>query len=140
MDPSRIKALIAVMAESDLAEMTFSEDGWSLTLRRDAPPRAPATAQSPLIATQAAARTPEADPALCPAPLAGILHWQPSPGAPPFVRVGQPVRAGEMLGLIEAMKVFNAVRAEHDGVVAAILAADGVEVEAGQPLLRLDPA
>ena len=70
------------------------------------------------------------------APLFGVLHLQSAPGEPPFVVAGQSVKAGQTLCVIEAMKVFNQIRAEHDAVVAELLVASGQEVEAGQPLLR----
>jgi acetyl-CoA carboxylase biotin carboxyl carrier protein len=80
---------------------------------------------------------PPARPALLEAPLAGIVHFRPAPDAPAFIEPGDAVRVGDPLCIIEAMKVFNTVRAEHDGVVAAILVPSGSEVDAGQPLLRL---
>jgi acetyl-CoA carboxylase biotin carboxyl carrier protein len=70
------------------------------------------------------------------APLFGVVHLQQTPGDPPFVTVGQAVKAGQTLCVIEAMKVFNEVLAEHDATVAAVLVVSGREVEAGQPLLR----
>ena len=71
------------------------------------------------------------------APLSGIVYLGPSPDAPPFVTVGQAVTAGTMLCTVEAMKMFNPVTAERDGVVEAIFVATGDEVAAGQPLLRI---
>ena len=70
------------------------------------------------------------------APLFGVVHLQQSPGDPPFVSVGQAIRAGQTLCVIEAMKVFNEVRAEHGATVADVLVASGQDVEAGQPLFR----
>jgi len=71
------------------------------------------------------------------APLYGVVHLQPSPGEQAFVTPGLAVKAGQTLCVIEAMKVFNEVRAERDAVVEAVLVASGQEVEAGQPLVRL---
>ena len=71
------------------------------------------------------------------APLSGVLHLRPAPDAEPFVRVGQTVQAGDPVCIIEAMKVFNQVRAERAGCVVAILAEGGTEVDAGQTLLRI---
>lgn len=64
------------------------------------------------------------------------MHLQPAPGEPVFVQPGQTVLAGQTLCVIEAMKVFNAVLAESDGTVDAVLVESGAEVEAGQPLIR----
>ncbi|MFT8419126.1 MAG: biotin/lipoyl-containing protein, partial [Acetobacter sp.] len=73
---------------------------------------------------------------LC-APLYGTLHLAPSPDAPPFVAIGDTLTAGQQVGLIEAMKVFTPVKATRSGQLQAILAEDGQEVEAEQPLMRL---
>ena len=70
------------------------------------------------------------------APLYGVVHLSPSPSEPAFVRVGEMVQAGQPLCVIEAMKIFNEVRAEHDAVLQEICVASGQEVVAGQPLFR----
>ena len=70
------------------------------------------------------------------APMFGVVHLHPAPGEPVFVQPGQTVQAGQTVCTIEAMKVFNAVVAESDGIVDAVLVASGVAVEAGQPLFR----
>lgn len=72
-------------------------------------------------------------------PTVGTFYPRPEPSAPPYVKVGDRVEAGRTLGLVEVMKVFNAVAAPCDGVVHAILAGDGAFVEHGQPLLVLVP-
>jgi acetyl-CoA carboxylase biotin carboxyl carrier protein len=146
MDPQQIKTLIDAMASSDLAEMEYSQDGWTLRLVRHA-------AASPAGETQAVpaagtarpagASRPRAAPAAeaasagdLLAPLYGVVHLGPAPGEPPFVAVGQSIKAGQTLCVIEAMKVFNEVRAERDATVQAVLVTSGQEVEAGQALLR----
>ena len=147
MDPQQIKALIDVMASSDLAEMEFSQDGWTLRLARwpaaagppaSFPPRVAAVPRRDADAARAVAAPVDATvaSALC-APLYGVVHLRPAPGEPLFVVAGQAVAAGQTLCVIEAMKVFNEVRAERDAVVDAILVSSGQEVEAGQALLRL---
>ena len=146
MDPQQIKTLIDAMAASDLAEMEYSEDGWTLRLVRHASSSPTAEAQrAPAgTATRAAAARPASMPAPAElasaaevhAPLFGVVHLGPSPGEPPFVVVGQAVKAGQTLCVIEAMKVFNEVRAERDATVLAVLVTSGQEVEAGQALLR----
>ena len=160
MDPHRIKAFIDAMAASDLDELEFRQDGWTLRLvRREGPattapaaravaasaPAMPASRDEPATA---GSRNGPATAALrdeCTAPIAaheltsplfGIVHLQQAPGEPPFVRVGETVAAGRTLCVIEAMKVFNEVCAERDVTVAAVLVASGEEVEAGQPLFR----
>lgn len=126
MDALQIKAFIDAMATSDLAEMEVAHEGWTLRLVRR-PGAAAATKAAP--APAAAARE-------LAAPMFGVLHLQPSPGAAPFVSAGQAVRAGQTVAVIEAMKVFNEVPADRDGIVDAVLVPTGTEVEAGQPLIR----
>ena len=147
MDAQQIKAFIDAMAASDLAQMEFSQDGWTLRLvRRGGAVEATHGADACAPAAVAAAG-PTSSPSDAPtasvsnelkAPLFGIVHLQRSPGDPPFVTVGQAVEAGQTVCVIEAMKVFNEVLAEHDATVAAVLVASGQEVEAGQPLLRFE--
>jgi acetyl-CoA carboxylase biotin carboxyl carrier protein len=133
MELERIKALIAAMAESDLAEMEFSENGWTLRLVRGGLRGVTPT----VVPVPRAAMAPVADDGDVQAPLAGVVHLRPAPDAAPFVTAGQTVAPGEVLCLIEAMKVFNSVRAAQGGSVAEILVASGSEVEAGQSLMRI---
>lgn len=73
------------------------------------------------------------------APTVGVFYHAPEPGAPPFVTEGAAVTPGQQIGLIEAMKLFLPVEAEHGGQVVAVLVADGQAVEYGEPLLALAP-
>ena len=144
MDPQQIKTLIDAMASSDLAEMEFSQDGWTLRLVRHASTspapdaqRAPAGAAARVVADRPGVAPAHVESAAeLHAPLYGVVHLGPSPGEPPFVVVGQAVKAGQTLCVIEAMKVFNEVRAEFDATIDAVLVTSGQEVEAGQALLR----
>jgi len=145
MDQQQIKAFIDAMAATDLAEMEFSQDGWTLRLVRR--PGGAATASAVTSALPASSLHPAVAPttddagiapaeSLLRAPLYGVVHLAPAPGEPPFVAIGQAVTAGQILCVIEAMKVFNQVRAEFDATVAEILVGSGQEVDATQPLLR----
>jgi len=128
MEAQQIKAFIDAMASSGLAEMEASKDGWTLRLVRGAPRTStPAPAAAP-----PASGTHEQCAALC-----GLVFLQPAPGEPPFVQVGQAVKAGQTLCVIEAMKIFNEVQADRDGIVDAFLVGSGQDVDAGQPLVRL---
>jgi acetyl-CoA carboxylase biotin carboxyl carrier protein len=145
MDSQEIKSFIDAMAASDLDEMEVSHDGWTLRLvRRHAAGPAIATATTAKAAPARAERAssgpaaPTAVQADVLSPLFGVVHLQQAPGEPPLVRVGQAVEAGSLLCIIEAMKVFNEVRAERAGTVTAILVKSGQEVEAGDRLLRLE--
>jgi len=142
MDLDRIKSLIDAMASSDLAEMQFSEGGWSLRLVRRAHAGDVRTRDVAAVAERARpARTrrgPVVDEALqhLVAPLFGIVHLRPAPDAPEFVSPGQAVAAGTPLCIIEAMKMFHEVRAERDAIISAVLVSSGQEVQAGQELMR----
>lgn len=142
MTPQQIKDFIDAMAASDLQEMEVSHAGWTLRLSRQPRPGAaagtvPAPA-APVVTAQSGPAAPQSAPELL-APMFGVVHLRPAPDAAPFVRVGDTVEAGQALCTIEAMKIFNEVRAEHGGRVAAVLVEAGSEVEAGQPLFRIDP-
>ncbi len=137
MDALQVKALIDAMASSDLSELEATKDGWTLRLVRGVARGKPAATGGP----QAAAR-PAGAQAASPgleqrASLCGTVFLQPAPGEPPFVQVGQAVKAGQTLCVIEAMKVFNEVSAERDGTVDAFLVTSGQDIDAGQPLVRL---
>ena len=144
MEARQIKAIIDAMASSDVAEMEFSQDGWTLRLVRGTSGAPPSTApQRPRLKEPAVGNgaslaniTGQASASELRAPLYGVVHLQAAPSEPPFVTAGLAVKAGQTLCVIEAMKVFNEVRAEHDAIVDAVLVTSGQEVEAGQPLLR----
>ncbi len=152
MDLSQIKQLIDAMASSDLAEMSFSYQGWVLRLVRHpsagqcgiAETSSPALpAGAPPAPTPSAQHAPQPRPVIATpqqrellAPMFGVVHLRPAPGEPVFAQPGQAVQAGQTVCVIEAMKVFNAVVAEHDGTVESVLVESGTEVEAGQPLFR----
>ena len=149
MDLNRIKDLIDLFVATNLGELTLSEGDCRLRLARRigvsepqvrpttdairavglAPVRAEGVAPVPADASVGAKDVV--------APLYGVLHLTPSPDEPPFVRLGDSVRAGQTLGVLEAMKMFHTLKSDFDGVVAAILAASGSEVEAGQALFRI---
>ena len=142
MKQEQIKTLIDALAASDLAELEYSEDGSTLRLVKQSAlaGAAASAARSPAVARRApAAASAQLAPtaaAECLAPLYGVVHLQPAPGEPPFVQPGQAVEAGQMLCVIEAMKMFNEVRADTTATVQAVLVQSGQEVDAGQPLFR----
>ncbi len=151
MDLEKIKQLIDAMAASDLTELEVIEPTWTLRLSRaekpaqvpvsPSPPEPRAKAFVPVRSVSAGVSTSATVETSAtvdlPAPLSGVVYLQPAPGKPPFVTVGQTIKAGTPVCVIEAMKVFNEVRAEADGVVEAIMVTSGHEIDAGQPLLRL---
>lgn len=161
MDLKRIKELIDLFANSDLAELNMREGDCQLHLARRSHPasvakrgiRSSESAAAPQATANAEASTEyraSAGPTVSSdtpdgmrdardilAPMHGVFHLSPNPGAPPFVNVGDQVHAGQTLGVLEAMKVFHSVKCEVDGIVAAVLVPSGDEVSAGQPLFRI---
>lgn len=142
MKQEQIKTLIDALAASDLAELEYSEDGSTLRLVKQSALAAVPAARRPAAVRRAPAAEsvqqapPPVAAAECLAPLYGVVHLQPAPGELPFVQPGQAVEAGQMLCVIEAMKMFNEVRADAAATVQAVLVHSGQEVEAGEPLFR----
>ena len=135
MDAQQIKVFIDAMAASDLSEFEATKDGWTLRLVRGVA-RTSVPLPPPGSMADARALEPAKAGEQC-ATLSGIVFLQPAPDAPPFVKIGDAVKQGQTLCVIEAMKIFNEVPAERDGIVEAILVNSGQEVDAGQPLVQL---
>lgn len=149
MDLQQIKALIDALTASDLSELEYQHDGSTLRLVKHPAPAAPRTPgrQAPAVSAETepfagvvAAQEAQGAPVEVCSPVYGVVHLRPSPAEPPFVALGEAVTAGRTLCVIEAMKVFNEVRAEHAATVDAVLVESGQEVESGQPLFRLTDA
>jgi acetyl-CoA carboxylase biotin carboxyl carrier protein len=138
MELEDIRSLIGVAERLGLAELVACKAGVTLRLLREGRVDDLRQTLSPLQA-QAQAQVPVRVRGDLVAPLAGVLHLTPAPGAPPFVMQGQAIRRGETLCLIEAMKVFSRIGAEQDGVIEAVLVTSGAEIEAGQTLMRIGP-
>ena len=143
MDLDRIEALARLMRENGLAELELEVGGARLALRlagvvAPAPAPAPAAAASaPAPATPAVAAAPAEAGALVKAPMVGTFYRSAKPGAPPFVDVGDKVRKGQVLCILEAMKLMNEIESDAEGTVAAILVDNGRPVQFGQPLFRI---
>lgn len=105
-----------------------------------APASAPAVAAAPAAAAVTAVSDLPANAVIISAPNLGTFYRAPKPGAAPYVEIGGTVAVGDELCLIEVMKLFTSIRAEQPGRLHAILAEDGVMVEAGQPLFAMVPA
>ena len=151
MDLRKIKKLIDLLEESDLAELEIKEGEETIRLARVPrgmpgpmqPPQPPVThvhvEQRPHVAHHAA--TPEGgggkpmpDGHVVRSPMVGTFYASPNPDAPDFVKVGQQVKAGDVLGIIEAMKMFNQIEADVSGTIAAILVSTGQPVEFDEPM------
>jgi acetyl-CoA carboxylase biotin carboxyl carrier protein len=150
MDLRKIKKLIDLLEESNLAELEIKEGEETVRLSRipkgagtAMPAAAPAPAHHQARAepqTPAAAPSAPADEKSMPeghvvtAPMVGTFYASQNPESPPFVKVGQKVKAGDTLGIIEAMKMFNQIEADVAGTVVAVLVGNGQPVEFDEPM------
>ena len=155
MDIRKIKKLIELVEESGITELEVQEEEGTVRISRAAPAVAPAAVQyaaAPVVAPTPAAAPAQASAAATPAPVAsdelsghlvrspmvGTFYRSPSPEAKAFVEVGQPVKVGDALCIVEAMKMMNRIEADKAGVVKAILINDGDAVEFDEPLIVIE--
>ena len=148
MDIRKVKKLIELLDESGIAEIEITEGEEAVRISRYpqgapvavAPPPvavAPPAAAPAAVAESApapAAAEPEEDGFQVAAPMVGTFYAAASPGAAPYVQVGDHVKEGDTLCIIEAMKMMNQIEADRAGVVSAILVENGEPVEYGEPL------
>ncbi len=151
MDLRKLKTLIDLVSESGVAELEIREgdDHVRIVNRTDAAKAVHAVATPAVVPTDIAA--PASQPATSVAeapvvnaprktinsPMVGTFYRSPSPGAKSFVEIGQSVKAGDTVCIIEAMKLMNEIEAECDGVIREVLVDNGSPVEFGQPLFVL---
>ena len=149
MDLRKIKKLIDLLEESNLAELEIKEGEETVRLSRipkgmvtTMPAAAPAPVHHQVRAEPQAAAAPSA-PApdksmpeghVVTAPMVGTFYASQNPESPPFVKIGQKVKAGDTLGIIEAMKMFNQIEADVAGTVVAVLVSNGQPVEFDEPM------
>jgi acetyl-CoA carboxylase biotin carboxyl carrier protein len=150
MDIRKVKKLIELLEESGIAEIEIHEGEESVRISRQSQVNTQQMFAAPMQAAPAPAAAPAAEaPAAAPAaaeptghqvtsPMVGTFYRASSPGASPFVEVGQQVNAGDTLCIIEAMKLLNQIEADKSGTVKAILVENGQPVEFGQPLFVID--
>lgn len=153
MDIEQIKALTELMVANDLTEIMLRDGENRVVIRRQAPgstgsvPPAAQAVQTVLAATHAthvarpietaAAAVTEVNGQLIKSPMVGTFYATPDPDAPPFVSVGSRVEPDTVVCIIEAMKVFNEIKADVSGIVERVLVNNGQPVEYGQPLFQV---
>jgi len=145
MDLKGIKDLIALLNETDLTEIEVEESGRRIRIRKD----------TPVIAQQISPLQPEPRQELPAAPedeeegqnfsfitspIVGTFYKAASPDANPYVAIGDTVKKGQTLCIVEAMKLMNEIEADVDGKIVAILPEDGASVEYGESLYKIEPA
>jgi acetyl-CoA carboxylase biotin carboxyl carrier protein len=153
VDLRKLKTLIDLVQQSGIAELEITEGEEKVRISRGmsvthanvtvAPAGTAPTSAVPASATAGAAAVPHAETALAEghivkSPMVGTFYRSSAPGAKPFVDVGQTVKAGETVCIIEAMKLLNEIESDHDGVIKAILVENGQPVEYGQPLFVIE--
>ena len=147
MDIRKVKKLMELLEESGMSEIEIKEGEESVKISRygnspapshsfvqqQAPTSLPPMAAAPVIADQ-----PSTIGQSLTSPMVGTYYSAPSPTAKPFVTIGQHVKQGDTIGIVEAMKIMNQIEAEQSGTVLQILVKDGEAVEFGQPLIIVE--
>lgn len=154
MDIRKIKKLIELVEESGITELEVSEEEGTVRISRAAPvassaavqyvaapqqavaPAAPAPQAAPTVETTASSSEVSGHAVL--SPMVGTFYRSPSPDAKPFIEVGQQVKVGDALCIVEAMKMMNRIESDKAGVVKAILVNDGQAVEFDQKLVIIE--
>ncbi|MEM5438478.1 acetyl-CoA carboxylase biotin carboxyl carrier protein [Paraburkholderia diazotrophica] len=152
MDLRKLKTLIDLVSESGISELEVTEGEGKVRIVKNAPPvyvqqpgnfapQFPASASAPGAHPEAPAVAAPATPAaaapqghVVTSPMVGTFYRAPSPGADPFVQVGDSVKEGQTICIIEAMKLLNEIESDQAGVIKEILVENGQAVEYGQPL------
>jgi acetyl-CoA carboxylase biotin carboxyl carrier protein len=147
MDLRKLKKLIDLVQESGISELEVTEGEEKVKIVKSgavaagyAPPAfAPAPSQAAPPAPEPVVAVPAEIPGhLVKSPMVGTFYRSPSPGAKPFVEVGDAVKSGDTICIIEAMKLLNEIECDKDGVVKAILVENGQPVEYGEPLAVIE--
>src|SRR5215475_2088741 len=157
MDIRKIKKLIELLEESGIAEIEIKEGEEALRISRMstatavthlptvaslplAAPPLPAAAAAPAAVQSAGAAVPKAkgNEHVITAPMVGTFYGAPSPGAKPFVEIGDEIKVGQVLCIIEAMKMMNQIESDKSGRITSVMARNGDPVEFGQPLFVVE--
>jgi acetyl-CoA carboxylase biotin carboxyl carrier protein len=153
MDIRKIKKLIELLEESGIAEIEIKEGEEAVRISRmpvsaaaqppqvthlPAPATLPPAVVSEVAIAQSAVQTPKPSEHVITAPMVGTFYASPSPGAKAFVEIGDEIKVGQVLCIIEAMKMMNQIEADRAGRIASVMARNGDPVEFGQPLFVVE--
>ncbi|MDB4138911.1 acetyl-CoA carboxylase biotin carboxyl carrier protein [Candidatus Thioglobus sp.] len=147
MDIRKVKKLMELLEESGMSEIEIKEGEESVKISRYGNSPAPShsfvqqqapTSLPPVVAAPAIVDKPSTVGHSLTSPMVGTYYSAPSPTAKPFVTIGQHVKQGDTIGIVEAMKIMNQIEAEKSGTVLQILVKDGEAVEFGQPLIIVE--
>jgi acetyl-CoA carboxylase biotin carboxyl carrier protein len=149
MDIRKVKKLIELLEESGIAEIEIKEGEESVRISRMtsgavfsqpqmfAPPPLQVTSAPGAAAAAPAAPAPTSIDHMVPAPMVGTFYSAPAPGAKAFVQIGDEVKVGQVLCIIEAMKMMNQIESDRAGKITSVLVQNGDPVEFGQPLFAI---
>ena len=146
MNLKEIKEMIKLMNENQLTEIEVERDGLKVKLTKGANGAEKTLITEEKKHSHLATSTPEAAPPAekvkkthqIKAPMVGVFYWAPSPDASPFVEAGQEVAPGDIVCIIEAMKLMNEIKAENRARIVEVLVENGEPVEFGQPLFTIE--
>jgi acetyl-CoA carboxylase biotin carboxyl carrier protein len=148
MDIRKIKKLIELLEESGIAEIEIKEGEEGVRISRmpvggvaaqvAQVAAAPLVAPAPSVAPAAEVPKPKPNEHVITAPMVGTFYASPSPGAKAFVEIGDEIKIGQVLCIIEAMKMMNQIEADKAGRIASVMASNGDPVEFGQPLFVVE--
>jgi len=148
MNIKEIKEMIILMNENNLLELEVEKDGMRIRLKKESPngngettSKIMATPQISVIQEPIAPQAPQQTSKTIEikAPMVGTFYRSPSPESPPFIEVGQSVDVGQVICIIEAMKLMNEIKSETKGKIAEVLIENGHPIEFGQPLFLVEP-
>lgn len=144
-DLETIRELAELLSRTGLTEIEWEQDDSRIRVARTPPPAMVAAGAAPVPLAKGADSVDQSEPeawaghpGLLTAPMVGVAYTAAEPGSPDFVRIGDSVAVGDTVLLIEAMKVFNPIKAHRAGRVSRVFVGNGVPVEYGEPLLLID--
>jgi len=148
MELEDLKEIIELLKETDITELQVEKDGTKVKIKRekylqsiDIPAHRPSVVMTQETQVRdVVADEPEQRLITVTSPIVGTFYRSPSPEAPSFIEIGQKVKKGQVLCLIEAMKLMNEIECEVDGTVVKALVDNGQAVEYGEPLFLVEPA
>ncbi|MDH4028364.1 MAG: acetyl-CoA carboxylase biotin carboxyl carrier protein [Nitrospirota bacterium] len=149
MELDEIKKLVKIIQDTDITEFVVEREGVKLKIKREkvmqlreaaAPAVQHMAAAVPEIIREEAPSPAAPNYVTVTSPIVGIFYTASSPESPPFVSIGSSVRKGQVLCIVEAMKLMNEIECDTDGTIVKILVENGQPVEYGKPLFHIEPA
>ncbi|KWT85762.1 acetyl-CoA carboxylase biotin carboxyl carrier protein [Candidatus Magnetominusculus xianensis] len=141
MEINDIKELIELIKETDITELRYEKDGMRISLKRGSstPPADPPAVKVPVAEALVKDTDENVNYLTVKSPIVGTFYRSSTPGAAPLVELGDTVRKGQALCIVEAMKLMNEIESEVNGVIVKIFHENGTAVEYGEPLFQINP-